>query len=169
MLNFLFMTHQIGWTYFWLILAVCFLVIELLTVGLTSIWMTGGALAAMIVSALHGPIWLQIVVFFAVTIALLYFTRPWAMKYLNRKRTATNYETILGKKVRVIDRVDNSEGSGRALYNGMEWSARAYNEEETFEKNEDAVVVAIEGVKLILAKKTDSAPKPLEEVDAEQK
>ena len=96
MFDFLMMTEQIGWTYLWLILAIGFLVCELATVGLTTIWMMGGALAAMIVSALGAPVWLQIVVFFVVTFVLLYFTRPWAMKYLNRKKNATNYETILG-------------------------------------------------------------------------
>ena len=159
MLDFLMMTEQIGWTYLWLILAIGFLVCELATVGLTTIWMMGGALAAMIVSALGAPVWLQIVVFFVVTFVLLYFTRPWAMKYLNRKKSATNYETILGKQVRILDKVDNLAETGRALYNGMEWTARSAESDVTFEKDEEAVVVAIEGVKLILAKSGSDAPR----------
>lgn len=160
MLDFLTMAEQVSWTYLWLVLAVGFLVIELITVGLTSIWMTGGALAAMVVSLLHGPVWLQIIIFFAVTFVLLYFTRPWAVKYLNQKKTATNYETVIGKQVKVIDKVDNTAETGRALYNGMEWTARAYDRNEVFEKDEEATVVAIEGVKLLLAKHgEDGAPK----------
>lgn len=163
MIDFLTMAEQVSWTYLWLFLAIGFFVIELITVGLTSIWMTGGALAAMVVSLLHGPVWLQILVFFVVTFALLYFTRPWAMKYLNQKRSATNYETVLGKQVKVIDRVDNVAETGRALYNGMEWTARAYDREVTFEKDEEATVVAIEGVKLLLAKHDAEPPKEAKE------
>ena len=165
MFDFLTVAGQAAWTYFWLIAAVGFLVLELITVGLTSIWMVGGALAAMLVSLLHGPVWLQILVFFAVTFILLYFTRPWAMKYLNQKRSATNFETILGKQVKVLDKVDNIAGTGRALYNGMEWTARAYDKDVTFEKDEEATVVAIEGVKLLLAK--DDASKPADQSASE--
>lgn len=110
---------------FWLVLMVVLLVIELITVGLTCIWFAGGALAAVIVSVAGGPIWLQAVVFLAVSLLMLYFTRPWAMKYIQPKKVRTNYEEALGKDVRVIERVDNLKGTGKAMYNGMEWTARS--------------------------------------------
>ena len=127
---------------FWLVLMVVLLVIELITVGLTCIWFAGGALAAVIVSVAGGPIWLQAVVFLAVSLLMLYFTRPWAMKYIQPKKVRTNYEEALGKDVRVIERVDNLKGTGKAMYNGMEWTARSE-------------VTGIEGVKLILRKKEE--------------
>lgn len=96
---------------FWLVLMVVLLVIELITVGLTCIWFAGGALAAVIVSVAGGPIWLQAVVFLAVSLLMLYFTRPWAMKYIQPKKVRTNYEEALGKDVRVIERVDNLKGT----------------------------------------------------------
>ncbi len=141
------------WMITWLLLAVITLGIELITVGLTSIWITGGSLAALAVNALHGPVWLQILVFFVVTFALLYFTRPWAVKYLNSKRTRTNYEETIGREVRVIERVDNHAGTGRAILNGMEWTARALNENDTFEEGTLAIVANVIGVKLIISRK----------------
>ena len=120
---------------FWLVLMVVLLVIELITVGLTCIWFAGGALAAVIVSVAGGPIWLQAVVFLAVSLLMLYFTRPWAMKYIQPKKVRTNYEEALGKDVRVIERVDK--------------------EEVTFEPEDSAEVTGIEGVKLILRKKEE--------------
>ena len=131
---------------FWLVLMVVLLVIELITVGLTCIWFAGGALAAVIVSVAGGPIWLQAVVFLAVSLLMLYFTRPWAMKYIQPKKVRTNYEEALGKDVRVIERVDNLKGTGKAMYNGMEWTARS---------EDSAEVTGIEGVKLILRKKEE--------------
>lgn len=141
------------WMITWLLLLVITLGVEIATVGLTSIWITGGALAALIVNALHGPVWLQVVVFFAVTFVLLYFTRPWAVKYLNSKRTRTNYEETIGREVRVIERVDNHAETGRVIYNGMEWTARALNEDDTFEEGTLAIVANVVGVKLIIKRK----------------
>jgi membrane protein implicated in regulation of membrane protease activity len=147
------------WLYFWLGVIVVTLVIEIITVGLTSIWLTGGALVALVVCGLHVPWWLQLVVFFVVSFVLIYFTRPWALKYLESRKTITNYEEAIGKEVRVLEQVDNHLGTGKAMYNGIEWTARAEKEEETFAVDEQAKVVAVQGVKLILAK---VAPEPEE-------
>jgi membrane protein implicated in regulation of membrane protease activity len=159
-----------NWLYFWLILLVATLILEGITVGLTSIWVSGGALAALIVAALHGPVWLQAVVFFAVTFVLLYFTRPWAMKYLNSKRVRSNYEETLGQEVRVLEKVNNRMETGKAIYNGMEWTARALHDDEIFEVDEQAIVAEVVGVKLILRKKDtdiDQSVKTTEDVVTE--
>lgn len=138
---------------FWIGLLIVFLVVEIITVGLTSIWFAGGALTAVIVCAVGGPLWLQIVLFFAVSFLLLYFTRPWALKFVKPKNVKTNYEELEGKTVRVVEEVDNIKGTGRAVYNGMEWSARSEKDEITFAPEELAQVVCVTGVKLILRKK----------------
>ena len=142
-----------SWIYIWLVLLIGTLILEGITVGLTSIWVSGGAFIALIIAFLGGPEWLQVTAFFVVTFILLFFTRPWAMKYLNSKRVRSNYEETIGREVRVIERVDNHLETGKALYNGMEWTARALNEDEYFEVDELAIVANIVGVKLILKKK----------------
>ena len=43
---------------FWLALFVILLIIEIITVGLTTIWFAGGSMAALIVAAVGGPVWL---------------------------------------------------------------------------------------------------------------
>ena len=138
---------------FWIGLLIVFLVVEIVTVGLTSIWFAGGALAAVITYAVGGPLWLQIVLFFAVSFLLLYFTRPWALKFVKPKNVKTNYEELEGKTVRVVEEVDNIKGSGKAVYNGMDWSARSEQDEITFVPEELAEVVRVSGVKPILRKK----------------
>ena len=70
---------------FWLALFVILLIIEIITVGLTTIWFAGGSMAALIVAAVGGPVWLQVILFLVVSFVLLFFTRPWAVKYLNIK------------------------------------------------------------------------------------
>ena len=76
----------------WLVLLVVLLVIEIITVGLTTIWGAGGALAALILNILDVPFAGQVVAFFIVTILLLVFTRPFAMRFINTRRLKTNYE-----------------------------------------------------------------------------
>lgn len=137
---------------FWIALIIIFLVVEIVTVGLTSIWFAGGALVSAITAGVGGPIWLQVVLFFVISFVLLYFTRPWAMKFIKPKNIKTNYEEIVGKTVRVIERIDNVAGTGTVIYNGMDWSARANDNKDIFEPDELAIVMSVQGVKLILKK-----------------
>lgn len=136
----------------WLVLLILFLVVEIITVGLTSIWAAGGALVAMILSLLHIPTGWQIAAFLIVTAILLYFTRPFAMKIINSKREKTNYEGIIGKTIRIVERVDNIAQTGMAVVNGQEWTVRGANDDEIFEAGTLAKVVNISGVKLIVKK-----------------
>lgn len=134
----------------WIALIVVFLVIEIATVGLTTIWFAGGSLVALIAAAFGAPYWLQVVMFIAVSLVLLLFTRPWAMKYLNPHKVKTNYEDAIGKTVRITERIDNIAETGTAVLNGQEWTARSEKDEVTFEIGLTVEVVAVEGVKLIV-------------------
>lgn len=134
----------------WLVALVAFLVIELITVGLTTIWLAGGALVAFILAILGVNIWVQIIAFVVVSFLLVYFTRPLAVKYLNPRRTRTNSDELIGETVKVIERIDNRAAAGRALARGMEWSARAVSDDMIIEKDALVKVLRIEGVKLIV-------------------
>mgnify|MGYP000411714952 CR=1 FL=1 len=68
----------------WLIIFIVLIVIELLTMGLTTIWFAGGALAALLMSVLGFGMPVQVVVFIIVSVLLLVLTRPIAVKYFNR-------------------------------------------------------------------------------------
>ena len=134
----------------WLVALVAFLVIELITVGLTTIWLAGGALVAFILAILGVNVWVQIIAFVVVSFLLVYFTRPLAVKYLNPRRTRTNSDELIGETVKVIERIDNRAAAGRALARGMEWSARAVSDDMIIEKDALVKVLRIEGVKLIV-------------------
>ena len=134
----------------WIALIIIFAVVEIITVGLTSIWFAGGAVVALLVDAAGlGPVW-QFAAFVVVSVILLVFTRPWAVKYLNPHKTRTNYEDAIGKTVRVTMKIDNIEETGTAVLNGQEWTARSNDDAVTIEADTTAEVVAISGVKLIV-------------------
>lgn len=137
-------------TIIWLVIFVVFLGIEIATLGLTTIWFAGGALLAMLVAAIGLPVYVQIPVFLIVSVVLLLFTRPIAMKYFNKERIRTNAESLVGETAVVTETINNIKGMGKAVINGQEWTARSSVDAVEIEKETKAVIVAIEGVKLIV-------------------
>ncbi len=140
----------------WGALLLLFLIVEGATAGLASIWFALGALVALLASLLHAPLWLQIVLFFVVSIATLILTRPLARKYINGRRQATNADRVIGMTGRVTEDVDNIGGTGAVYIDGKTWTARSKDGEYI---PEGALVRAdaIEGVKLIVsAQKTET-------------
>ena len=136
--------------YFWLALLIIFIIAESLTVGLVSIWFAGGAFIAMFVALLGASTVWQIVVFLVVSAILLIITRPIAVKYINNKKEKTNYKSVIGTVVKVIERIDNLNQTGVAFADGKEWTARAVEDGMILEKDTFAKVVKIEGVKLMV-------------------
>ncbi len=119
--------------------------------ALTTIWFAGGALAAFILSLFGVGVEAQLVVFVVVSFLLLFFTRPWAMRYVEKNRTKTNVEGLVGKEARITQEVNNRMNTGTALLNGQEWSARAQNDDQVYPPDCLVTVREIRGVKLIVS------------------
>lgn len=113
----------------WMAVMVLFGVLEAATVGLTSIWFVAGALGGLIVALCGGQIWLQLVVFFVVSIGCLVAARPLVMKYINAKTEPTNADRVLGSMARVTEAIDNTVPTGAVYVDGKTWSARSENGE----------------------------------------
>ena len=65
----------------------------------------------------------------------------------------TNIDEIIGKKAVVIESIDNLQGTGKVRYQGMEWTARAEEENDRIEKDAEVEIIAVKGVKLIVKMK----------------
>lgn len=139
-------------TIFWLALVIVLLVVEIITVGLTSIWAAAGALVALILNLAKVSVVVQVIAFFAVAFVLLYFTRPFAVRFINSKREKTNYEGVIGKTIRIAEKVDNMAQTGMAVVDGQEWTVRSDTDDVILEPGTIAKVVNISGVKLIVKK-----------------
>lgn len=138
---------------YWLIALAVLILIEILTLGLTTIWFAGGALIAFFATLLGASIWIQFVLFLVVSIVLLIFTRPIAVKYFNKNRTKTNCESIIGKVARVTKAIDNNKDCGEAQIGGQLWTARSQTPDELIPAGNMVRVIGIEGVKLIVTMK----------------
>lgn len=139
----------------WLaILFVC-IVIEIATMGLTTIWFAGGALVAAVFAILKLPLGAQIGAFLVVSIILLIFTRPIAVRYFNKDRIKTNVESLVGMEAIVVSEIDNLQGIGRVQVEGKEWTARTLVPGIQIPVGKVVVVRSIDGVKLIVEEREE--------------
>lgn len=137
---------------FWLIVVVVMAVIEIITLGLTTIWFAGGALVAFLASLLGAGLLMQTILFIVVSVILLAVTRPLAAEFFNKGRIKTNAESLIGETAVVQQEIDNLRAKGMVSINGQEWSARSVDNEII--PNETLVeIMEISGVKLLVRKK----------------
>ncbi len=153
----------------WLIALIVLLAVEIATMGLTTIWFAGGAFVAFVMSIFNAPLWaeiaallsanivVQVILFVAVSLILLIFTRPVAVKYLNNNAVKTNAEGLIGRTAKVIYTIDNVNSTGYASVDGQEWTARSEDNSVVIPEGTLVTIVRIEGVKLIVKKKEEVA------------
>lgn len=142
---------------YWLIIVIVMAVIEIITLGLTTIWFAGGALVAFIASLLGADLAVQIILFIVVSVALMALTRPLAVNYLKRDQVKTNAESLIGKLGVVKEKVDNLNAQGIVSVEGQEWTARAIDD-EMIPLYAVVEVVEIRGVKLMVREKVRKTP-----------
>ena len=118
----------------WLVAFVILIGIEAATMALTTIWFAGGAVFA----------------FFAAVLEFSVFTRPLAIRFVNRETVKTNVDGLIGRKAKVIKKIDNNEPSGAAVIDGQEWTARSADEAVTIPVGTHVVIKEVRGVKLIV-------------------
>jgi membrane protein implicated in regulation of membrane protease activity len=141
----------------WLILFIVLIVIELITMGLTTIWFAGGALVALLMAFLGLGFAVQMLVFIVVSVLLLVATRPVAVKYFNGDRQKTNAESLIGQQALVLEDIDTLHAAGRVEVNGQEWSARTEEANGFIPKDKVVKIEGIRGVKLIVKAKEDTS------------
>ena len=140
----------ISLTLVWFILFVIF-VAEIVTAGaLVSIWFCFGALAAMFAAMAGMSFTIQMVIFIAVSVVLLIFTKPFAKKLLNGRIEATNAPALIGKYGIVTEEINNIEAAGAVKIDGKIWTARSSDEREIIKEGAEVKILDIQGVKLIV-------------------
>ena len=126
-----------------------FIIVEMGTMALTTIWFAGGALAGLILCLLGAGIEVQLAAFALVSFALLGLTRPLALRYVNRRVKKTNVDSLIGRTARITEEVDGEAQTGAAVLDGNVWTARS----ATGEKIPAGTLVKvqkIQGVKLVV-------------------
>ncbi|MBQ2759663.1 MAG: NfeD family protein [Clostridia bacterium] len=136
--------------YIWLTLAIVFAITEVVTVGLTTIWFSLGALVSLLLVICGvDNITVQIVVFVLVSLLSLIATRPLVKKYINKKVQPTNADRCIGKEAFVTEEINNVLSKGAVKVNGVEWSARS-EDNSVIEIGKKVKIISIDGVKVIV-------------------
>ena len=148
------MSLPMGYGTFWVIVAAVTLVVEIISLGLSSIWFTGGAIVAAVVGYLGGPLWLQIVLFIVVSTVLLLTIRPFAAKKLRLGEEKTNTDSLIGRTEKILETVDNNAGTGKLKIGDVDW--RAVSDDGSVIPAETLVkIVRIEGTKLFVKREIE--------------
>ena len=137
---------------FWCAALVAFIVLELATVNLVTIWFAVGALGALITSFITGLWWVQLAVFIVLSFAALFFVRPLAKRITNVHREPTNADRAIGKTAIVTAEISPKEGRGEVSLEGVIWSATT-GKEETVPVGAEVRVLEIRGAKLLVESK----------------
>lgn len=138
------------WAIVWLVLMIVFIAMEAMTVQLVSTWFAVGSLAAMIVSLLGAEVWLQLVVFFTISIVLLILLFPMARKHLKPKLVATNADALVNKVCTVVEDIDPIEG-GRVKLGDVTWRACSESGESIL-AGAQVKILKIQGAKVFVEK-----------------
>ena len=135
---------------FWLVMIVVFLLVEASTVTLVSLWFAAGSLAAMLVSLLKAPVWLQICLFVIVSAICLTALRPLVRKHITPKLTKTNVDAVVGSTGLATVAIDNVTAQGQVKLGAVYWTARSISGDPIAEGTL-VKVERIEGVKAIVS------------------
>ena len=130
--------------YIWIAAIVVLSLIEINTVNLTTIWFVGGAIAAAAVSFVTDDFLLQFGVFVSVGTLLLATTRKTLLRFVDKRKVATNADRVIGMEGVVTEAIAPME-TGEVRVDGKRWTA--FSDEELAEGTVVAVL-AIDGVKL---------------------
>jgi membrane protein implicated in regulation of membrane protease activity len=134
----------------WVALVIIFSLIEIFTLGLTTVWFAIAAVLMVFLSFLKIPLMVQFLIFLAISTLLLIFTRPLVVKKFKIGREKTNVDSLVGKHALVVKTIGEFE-RGEVKINGLIWSARSEDNTEITEGSK-CEILRIEGVQLIVRK-----------------
>lgn len=135
--------------YYWFGIAAVLVIIEIATLGLTTIWFAVGALLAGFLNMAGLSLAAQIGIFIVVSLVLLLLTRPLAGRYLNTRTQKTNADSLIGEICLTTATIDNLKGEGQVVVKGQEWTARS-KDGSPISEGTKVRITGIQGVKLIV-------------------
>ena len=136
--------------WFWVAVMVVTLVFEAITFSLTTVWAAISALLMIFLCRTGLPFRWQLLIFFFITILLMVFTRPFAVKKLKLGRVTTNVNSMEGQEVLVIKKITKFEKGEVKASNGVVWTAMGADGTGEIPKGTVCLVERVEGNTLIV-------------------
>lgn len=140
---------------FWALTTLAFIIAEIITIQLVSIWFAAGAFVTMLFAYFKSPGFVGELIIFIVTSALLLIiTYPLLKNWRHVKHVGTNSELEIGRSASVIEEIDHVKGTGRVRLNGVDWSAVSADGDDIIPAGAIVTVVRVQGAKLFVTSKT---------------
>lgn len=134
----------------WLGVVIAFVIVEVLSLGLTSIWFSAGALVAMLATLVGINFVGQFVIFTISTLIFMVLLKPLTAKFFLKNTTKTNFDRIIGDIGVVVKSIGVE--TGEVKIDGKVWTAIAEVEFEEIELGSKVEILEINGVKLKVRK-----------------
>ncbi len=138
----------------WLILAIILMIIEILVPAFFFALFSFSALCSVVIAFLFPKqVYWQVGVFVVISFILTVYVRKIFIKYFAKsdKEYKTNIDSLIGKRFKLIEEVNNDENRGAIVINGVRWRVIT-QDENNIEKNQKIEIIGIEGTKLIVKK-----------------
>lgn len=143
---------------FWAAVFVMFVIAELATVQLISVWFALGALVTMIFTVIFEGTTLlsQLGVFILVSGVFLIITFPWLKKRRTKGHVSTNQELYVGMTATVIEEIDRDKGTGRVRLSGVDWNAVPHEDGQIIPENSIVIIEKVMGTRLSVSLKSEN-------------
>jgi len=135
----------------WGTIIILTIVIELFSTDIDAIWFTVGSLVCLILSFFDIHIAIQLTVFVAVTASLLFTVGKWTKKALMVKNISTNSDSLIGREILILESA-NEFDKGSGVINDVVWTVICQAGVHV-EKGKHAIIMAIDGNKLVVKNK----------------
>ena len=134
---------------FWIVVAIGALAIDITTSSFMFVWFAVGALGAIISIGLGAPIFVQTIIFVALTGVAMAIGYPIVKKTIKKtvKKTLTMEEGYVGQEFTITKDI---EEKANIKFQGIYWTVK--NEGEPLKKGDLVQITGIEGNKLLITK-----------------
>jgi len=138
--------------YIWIGVIVFSFVAEIYTFAFVSVWLIPSALMTFVLSLTGMQVWIQVLLFFIITLILLVLSRTIFKKFIKFKTTSVNSDVFIGKNAIVTEEINNYKGTGIIRANGFVWIAKAEENDIIYESGLVVTIIRIDGVKAICSR-----------------
>ncbi|NLC93123.1 MAG: NfeD family protein [Treponema sp.] len=136
-------------SWFWLTILIICVIIEAFSFMLTTIWAAIAALPMIFIAKTNLPFKWQLLIFVILTVLLLIFTRPFAIKKLKIGKNKTNIDALINQDVLVTKEVTEFEKGEGKTQNGVIWTVKS-KDNASIKEGTKCKIVAVEGNTLII-------------------
>lgn len=134
--------------YIWLSIIIFLVIIETMTINLTTIWFVISALCSLVLSFFIDNFFIQFLLFVILGVILLITTRPILKKFIKLNDEATNIDRVIGMNGIVTESITKNS-YGEVKVDGKRWTAYS---DKNIEKDSLVKVLKINGVKIKVEK-----------------